>query len=618
MNVRTLRLGLATLAALALASSAWAQDQDAYLQRYGIAVDGLRNAVATLDTDAVAARENVDRAFNALLTLSRDAAGSTLVTAMERVFERARTAISNGSVDDLAVQAAVLEGGFQRLAYEAALRAAVDGDLELARLRLGRIADDIGFSESDRTAITDPSQPASALRFHLEAGVANVMATRLAVARELAASNTGAAYRALARAYGHFLLVQDSPRAEGSLNAGFVRAAGALVAGETALVVDALTEVEAGIADLGTAARERRTSVPGGGVALTEPSLLPSVDATEPVEPDEAVAESTPVEPVAGAAETTDEGEAITEARLAEILLARDEALRREQLDALLAELVPAGMPADAAPAHAERLLDAGYLSLEDVRAELGGAAARATAAAQRGDDTEAHVALAAAAEGYATWLSPVLRPSAPNLDTETVGLFDRLADTQPLRVQDTVVAAGQLEAVQTSLAGATPSAVQRGARTTTSVWAGLVRDVVTLVIGLLALVPLFLLNVAFGGGNRNWQAIGVALLLLLVPALYEGIVGLGGLLATYAGIDTLLPLSAFSVFDSAAAQTVWAATTLLAIVFAATGLVGISRQFGLLGGRRGTGRRRSATPAVARPSATTGTAGTVDWDDDL
>ncbi len=616
MNARTLRLGLAALAALTIATSAWAQDQDAYLQRYGIAVDGLRNAVATVDDDAVAARENVDRAFNALLTLSRDAAGSNLVTAMERVFERARTAISNGSVDDLAVQAAVLEGGFQRLAYEAALRAAVDGDLEVARGRLGRIADDIGFAESDRAAIVDPSQPASALRFHLEAGVADVMATRLAVARELAATNTAASYRALARAYGHFLLVQDSPRAEGSLNGGFVRAATALVAGETALVVDALTEVEAGIADLATAARERRTSVPGGGVTLTEPSLLPSVDATEPIEPG-AEGETPALEPLdtAGALEP---GEPITEARLAEILLARDEALRREQLDALLTDLDAAGMPQADAPAHAERLLDAGYLSLEEVRAEIGGAAARSTAAAHRGDDPEAHRALANVAEGYTTWLSPVLRPRSPNLDTETVGLFVRLAETHPLRVQDTAVVAGQLEAVQASLAGDAPSAVQRGARTTTSVWAGPVRDVVTLAIGLLALIPLFLLNVAFGGGNRNWQAIGVALLLLLLPALFEGIVGLGGLLATYVGIDTLLPLSAFSVFGSAAAQTVWAATTLLAIVFSATGLVGISRQFGLLGGRRGTGRRRGATPAVARPSATAGTAGTVDWDDDL
>ena len=130
-----------------MATAAWAQDQDAYLQRYGIAVDGLRNAVATVADDPITAREGIDRAFNALLTLSRDATGTTLVTAMERVFERARTAIANGSADDLAVQASVLEGGFQRLAYESALSAALSGDLTVARARLSRIASDVGLLE---------------------------------------------------------------------------------------------------------------------------------------------------------------------------------------------------------------------------------------------------------------------------------------------------------------------------------------------------------------------------------------------------------------------------------------------------------------------------------------
>lgn len=619
MNARTLRLALATLAVLVFGAVASAQDQDAYLQRYGIAVEGLRSAVATIGTDAVASRESIDRAFNALLTLSRDAAGSNLVTAMERVFERARTAIANGSADDLAVQAAVLEGGFQRLAYEAALRAAVDGDLDLARARLARVASDIGFAESDLVALADPTQPASTLRFHVEAGVADVMATRLAVARELAATNTGGSYRALARAYGHFLLVQDSPRAAGSINQGFVDAAGALVAGETATVVAVLTDVEDGIEQLGAAARERRASVPDGGAAAAPPSLLPSVDQT-PVETAEATTEQSS-EPAAAAApaeapvaEVAEDG-SITEAQLAEILLAREEVARRAQLDLLEADLGRTGMAPAPGATHAERLLDAGFATLDDVYGVVEASAARAVAAAHRGDDADAHVSLAATADVYERWLSPIVRPLAASLDTATVGLFDELAGTRLLRVQDTAVVAGQLEAVRTSLEGGSSSAIQRGARTTTSLWAGTVRDGVSLVVGLLALVPLVLLNVAFGGGNRNWQAIGVALLLLLLPVLYEGLVGLAGVLATFVNFDALLPLAAFSVFGSVAAQTVWAATTLLAVVFATSGLVGISRQFGLLGGRR-TGRSRPATGA--RPTATAGTAGTVDWDDDL
>jgi hypothetical protein len=625
MNARTLRLALAAVTAVTLAAAAWAQDQDAYLQRYGIAVDGLRNAVATVADDPITAREGIDRAFNALLTLSRDATGSTLVGAMERVFERARTAIANGSADDLAVQAAVLEGGFQRLAYESALSAALGGDLALARARLGRVAEDIGFAESDRAALADPAQPASVLRFQVETGISAVMGTRLAVARELAATNPGGAYRSLARAYGHFLLVQDSPRAVGTLNQGFVDAASALVAGEPAGVIAALEQVELDVAALGSAARERRASVPGAGVAgVAQPSLLPSVapdaegaalDAPDETPADADATEALDTEAAAGDTEPA----TITEAELTALLLAREEAARRERLDRLEADLATAGMPAATRAAHAELLLDAGFETFEAALGALESATGRVVAATHRGADADAHAALADATVAYATFAAPVVRPRDAALDIDAVGLFERLAEAHPLRVQDAVVLAGQVEAVRRATAGATPSAIQRGARTTTALWAGLPRDVLTLVIGLLALVPLFLLNVAFGGGNRHWQAIGVALLLLLVPALYEGLVGLGGVLSALAGVDALLPLAAFSIFSSAAAQTVWATTTLLAVVFATVGLVGISRQFGLLGGRRGRGGAGTASAGKAKAtSATAGTAATVDWDDEL
>ncbi len=625
MNARTLRLALAAIAAIALATAAWAQDQDAYLQRYGIAVDGLRNAVATVGDDPITAREGIDRAFNALLTLSRDATGSTLVSAMERVFERARTAIANGSADDLAVQAAVLEGGFQRLAYESALSAALAGDLPLARARLGRVASDIGFAESDRAAIADPAQPASVLRFQVETGIAAVMSTRLAVARELAATNPGGAYRSLARAYGHFLLVQDSPRAAGTINQGFVDAASALVGDDPAGVVAALERVEAEVTALGVAARERRASVPGAGVVgEAQPSLLPSV-VTEADEaavdaPDDAVAADDANDAVDATllVEAT-EPAAITEAELTALLLAREEAARRERLDRLEADLASTGMAVQAHAAHAERLLDAGYETFDAALGALDGASARVVAASHRGADADAHAALAEVATAYAAYVAPVLRPRDSALDTDTIGLLDRLADARPLRVQDAVVLSGQIEAVRQASSGAAPSAIQRGARTTTTLWSGLPRAVLTLAIGLLALVPLFLLNVAFGGGNRHWQAIGVALLLLLIPALYEGLVGLGGVLAALAGVDALLPLAAFSIFSSAAAQTVWATTTLLAVVFATVGLIGISRQFGLLGGRRGRGGTAKASAGSARAtSGTAGTAATVDWDDEL
>lgn len=629
MNARTLRLAVGAWTALVLATfvsaqAQPAQEQDAYLQRYEIAVDNLRTAVSAMPGDGVLARESVDRAFNALLTMSRDSAGSQLVMALERIFERSRTAIGNGSQDDVAVQAAVLEGGFQRLVYDAALQAAVDGDLPLARERLDRLAQVLGFTEADRLALIDPSQPASALRFHVEAGTADAIALQLGVARELASSSTGGAYRALARAYGSYLLVQDSPRTQAQLNQAFVTAANALVEGDTEAFTNGLQTLTQGVEALGTAARERRVSVPGsaaeaeptvvveGGVPLT----LPALDGEAEAGPEAAEAtEAGASEEEAAAEEAVD----LSTVDLAALYLQWQEAERRQQLDELEAELAGSGLPAASRPAHAERLLDGGYRSLAQLFDGLGAASARVVAATHAGDDAAARAAVGELRGGYERFLSPMVRAGDPSLDTASSVLFDQLLDTTPLRVQDANVLSGQVQTLIGSLAGRPEATLQAAARTVTGVWAGPLRDVVSLVVGLLALIPLFLLNVAFGGGNRHWQSIGVALFLLLLPALFEGVIGLGGVLAHYFGIDTLTPLAAYSVFSSTLAQTVWVVITLLAVTFAIVGLLGISRQFGLLGGRsRSKARGGSARGAGSGGSKATASSGTVDWDDDL
>lgn len=618
MNARTRRLALGAVLALALATAAWAQDQDAFVQRYGIAVDHLRLSVAAMPADGVTARDNVDRAFASLLTLARDAAGSNLIAGMQRVFDRARTAIANGSRDDLAVQAAVLEGAFQRLLYDAALRAAIDGDLPLARARLLRIADDVGFGPAERAAVADPSQPMATLRYLMEVGVAETVTTRLSVAQELATSDRGAAYRALAQAYGPFLLVQDSPRTVATLNQDFVRAANALVADEGDDFRAAVDDVAGAVAAMGTAARERRASVPGGGSAI---AAVPT--GTTPADPDataqppseaDADAEAAVEEPAGLAALLPVDGEGFD---LAALIFELEEAARRERLDALEAELAAAGLPMALRGAHAERLLDAGHETLASMTDAVAGHAARALAAAHAGDDEAARAAVGEAATTYAAVFAPIVRAVDPGLDTATADLLERLRLRAPLRVQDAVVLVGQVDAARGALAGEGVPWLQRNAAGTASVWSGNVRDVLTLVLGLLALIPLFLLNLAFGGGNRHWQAIGMALFLLWLPALYEGLIGLAGLLAAYAGFDALLPLAAYSAFGNVVAQAVWAALTLLAVVFAISGLAGISRQFGLLGARRKKGAPRGGEASSGRGTATDVTAKTVDWDDD-
>ncbi len=633
MNRGTLPLTRWLLIAVLTFGVAMAQQDDAYLDRYDLAIDNLQRAVAALPTDAVLAREEIDRAFSALLTLSREAAAGPLANALERVVERARTAIGNESVDDLAVQAAVLEGGFQRLVFDAALRSAAEGDVPLARARLGRLATDLGMAPADQALIADADQSVGTLRFDFEAGVADVIATRLALAQELVPGNVGGAYRALARAYGAFLLVQDSPRTSAALNQRFVDAAQALVDERGDDVVSALDAALQQVQALGEAARARQTAT-ATPAAPAVPSDLPSpvVTPTDPT-PADAPAEPAPAAPAetpAAMPEPADldallatvvdeDGEPVvlTEALLAAIRLEVEADLRQARLESLERELALAGVGAPARPGQAEALLDAGFLRLAQVGDAVAARVSEALAAAQRGDERAARRALAQAAQAYDAWLSPIVRARFTLLDVDTGSLLRALADEPGLQANDIAVAAGQVDLAFGALAGTVEPPLLSGARQTLDYWAGIPRAIVLVVLGILALIPLVLANVAFGGGNRNWQLVGVALFLLLLPALFEGLVGLSVLLETYADVTLLAILPALSPFASSVGQVVWASTVLLALIFAMIGLYGICAQFGLVG------RRRPAPAASAKATKTTRstrsgkTTESIDWDDD-
>ncbi len=638
MNRGTLPLARWLLLAALLIGVAAAQPDDAYLERYDLAIGNLQRAVAALPGDAVLAREELDGAFSALLTLSRETAAGPLAAALERVVERARTAITNASQDDLAVQAAVLEGGLQRLVFDAALRAAAEGEVAMARSRLARVGNDLGMGPADIETLADGDEPVANLRVDFEAGVAEVIETRLAVAQDLAETNVGGAYRALARAYGAFLLVQDSPRVVGSVNQRFVDAAEALVDDRSDDAVDALSEVRGHVADLGQAARARQAA------AVTEPapgpSELPDAPAEVPTEvPAEPLAEVPPTEPTEAPADAeapppdepadeaqpdpalepepaVDDDPLLDVADLAALRAEIEQELREERLARLDADLAAAGVTAEARAPLAETLLDAGFERLSEAQDGVAAPITDALAALQRGDEGAARSALANAAERYERFLSPVVRARFAQVDADTTALLRLLATEPGVRASDVTVAAGQIDTARRALAGEPEAALQTGSRETLAFWTGLPRAIVFVVIGILALIPLVLLNLAFGGGNRNWQLVGVALFLLLLPVLFEGLVGLAILIAQYTDVDWLAWLAfvpALSPFGNTVAQVVWASTSLLAVVFATRGLYGICAQFGLVGRRR----QAPAGARATRPTRTGSTTESIDWDED-
>jgi len=635
MNRRLLVIATTLVALLwggALAQeAALSQRDDSLLQRYDLAIENLEIAVASVPQDGAQARDELERALNALLTLSSNASSPSLVQAMERTFDRTRVTIDNQSRTDMAVQTGVLAGGFARLVMDSAFAAAVDGDLDLARARLLHLAVDLAFTPEAQQEL-QAAGSTSALRLAFEAGAAESIAAELREADALLDADVAAAYERLAGAYGASLLVQDSPRVSPELNRYLVTAAEALVQADAATAREALAGADDALTALAAAARSDAPAADtDAGAAGPVPTELPDLDGvatTAPAEAADADAEVTDADPAATPSAPADAGQAADaepapplaagpdlEAAVAQRLAALEEERRAETLAAIGRELTLAGVPAQVAQADAEQVLEAGYGSLAAAVGALETQAARAVAAQRTGDVTGARAALVELRSAYHAVLAPLMRSVDVEVAAGAEDLLATVTERADLSSHDVSLVAAQVGAVRRALLGGAAPAAQAFELSVDSFWSNLTRPLVMILLGVLAIVPLVLLNLAFGGSNRNWRLVGWSLFLLLVPVFYEALAAVGALLSSVVDQPWLTALAGWSMFTSTAGQVAWALLVLVALVLAIVGFYGICVQFGLIGG----GRRRDAVAAtgaaeVHRPTGNT----TLDWDEEF
>jgi hypothetical protein len=628
ITARKLAVGLA---ALLVATFAWAQQEaapeDDVLQRYLLATERLEEAAAALPGDAAAAQQSLDRAFSALLTLARGSSG-TLAESLDRVFERARTAVENRSATDLAVQTTVLRGGFQRLLYESALTAAVEGRPDLARSRLLQLARDVGLGAARLDQLEQLDQ-AGALRTVFEGGVAEQVAARLGALQEAGApANTDAAYRELSRAYADYLLVQDSGRIDPGTDERFVQAAQALVDGDSGTYLAELGALTGDLTALRDAADAGTPPEQPAGEGEGAVAELPSEPAQDETAPDRTAPETTPEEgePADTETESADEAAANADGEAAAAEPVPDdldlEALRdriASELEAereaqaladLRDEMAALGVPEAQREPLAERLHDGDVTSITGLEEELAAMASRLEARALRGDTVGARALLDEFRRRYATVAGPVIGAAQPQADAELRALLIQLDETPAVRTSDAALLSSELAALAERLRGGTTATAHQLARGAGGLWTGWIRPAVMIAIALLALLPLRLLGLAFGGGNPNWRRVGFALFLLLLPIFVEGVISAAALLAAPLGVPALAGWTVASVFASDLTQMVWAAAMLLAVLFAAGGFYGICVQFGVLG------RRRTREPARSQVKTRDDTL--VDWDDEF
>ena len=648
---------------LLLGCTAHAQQQDSVLQSYSLAVENLDEALVSLPTDGALSREALDRAAQTLRPLSRDVVSTSLIGALENTFARAATAVQNQSATDLAVQVAVLRGGFQRLVYESALRAANEGDLELARERLVALATDLGFSVTTLDTMSAAGDYAT-LIVAFDQGVARAVQHDLGAASEQLGTDRGNTYVNLAKAYGTFLTVQDSPRVAATANSTFVEAFETLTRDPTAPDLEGVAE---GTADEGTETDPAATlplllelsqTVAQFEEAATatlagESVPLPTSEATDPVTSDLVTSdpvtsdlvtsdpvtseivpldtttttqtpETAVVEPGLETSPETAElalpSVAGTDAPTDEVTLALEPTLETnpvqpEQAGALAESLSGYGLSPERRSQLAQTYRSETITSVEGAVEALYAEAGRVLVAVETGDLGAAKDYLRAYRTTYNQLLSPLVTERSATVDGATTRLTNSLLASPSLRLQDAAILVGQVDSVAATLAGNASSSTHQTLLATSLVWSGWLRTLVVLILGILAFVPLWLLNLAFGGANRNWRLIGVALFLLLLPIMFEGVSSLGALLSTATGVQALNVLSVFSIFQNTLSQVVWVVLTALAIGLASAGLYGICVQFGLLGKPPATSDTIISTHETSMQL--TGDSG-VDWDEEF
>jgi hypothetical protein len=619
--------------------------EDSVLTNYKLAVSSLNDSISTLNSDSAKSLQDLQRAENTLRPLAQQAASSSLISDMKQTFERARTAVTNHSQTDLSVQATVLKGGFERLLYESALQEVQAGHVDVAQPRLDTLFATMGLSQASRKALAESEGDLAKTQAAFELGAAGSVITNLSRARDQ--TDTGSAYKALSAAYAHFITIQDSPHLDNAATSTFVSATKALLGGDRADFESQLQTLRQQMTALATGAR----SVLGQNQAANQDQAAEAQPAQAAANPQSQAAASggaavalPAIASAPAAAPPNGQGESIsptsttspsTEAALAEASpTGASPTATPAAANPVTATSPPASTPAAATTSTAptastiqgladsalspgaqnmlaQRYQAADLSSVASAWDRLYADSARAAAALQNGNQAQAKQQLSAFRDTYQRYLEPLVNNSAS--DQQTLSLLDTLENAPSLRVTDIAALSAQVNALQMQSSGLQSTLTP----ITTSVsrfWVGLVRLVAMLMLAILAFVPLRLLNLAFGA-SRNWGFVGLALFLLLLPLIYEGLCALGALLARLTGMGSLNALATYSIFQSSLSQLIWAAVMAAAIGFAWAGFHGICVQFGLLG------KQRTPTELEAQTYKTStrqDAEAVVDWDEEL
>ena len=445
---------------------------------------------------------------------------------------------------------------------------------------------------------------ATRARAIIETQLSAIIGNALTVARSNV-GNRASAFSNLSRAANNFLIVQDSPRV-GDLNVGeFSTAITTLTSGDTPGFQQAVGILLA--QNQGFAERAR-------ALIVSAPNKKPVAAATtKPAPGKKPVSRPATPQPVAPAAPVSNTAPS--------------------SLAAIKASLMKAGIAAPKAEQLAGDLSNGGFNSLQ---AAIDGVSVKLASALSKIQDNnipDGRAAISDAKNSFDSSLRPVVEAADPELATRVSRVFEATEAAAGVRPVDVTVLLGEMDTIRNWSQGQPMSSLQAAVANVQPYWMGWVRGGAFLAVALLFAYPIYLLNLAFGGRNPYWRYIGIAMVLLFIPPLIEGLAWLGSFVAQGTGLRALDGLSSLSVLQNPLAQIGWVVILFLTVGFATVGFRGIASQFGLIrtrnqgaGGTTSVGSTgfatRNSTPPERSPMNTqqvnTAERTIVEWDEEF
>jgi len=595
-------------------------------QLYDQLAPKLEAARTELKQDPAASLQAIDDALN-IFRNGAEGIPEALSEGVVQALNNARIAVSRKSAADLESQLWVVRGSLGKMLYEAMFQAAYEGKTDEALALLDRLVE-ITARTPDLKQKAIPLIKAGdvdRLRTLFERAYAEAIYKTLELARKR--DKVASSFALTAKAYGLYLVVQDSPRID-NVAKDFIDALAALQQGDR----DTFNQKTAAL----MAAAQKFFHAAGGPAVAAQPTTpaieTPAASEQPSVAPaEQPAAAPAPAPAPATPATTAPEAAPAATPKPAQTTPAPSKPAPKvkagalinplEQLEEDLTFLIGDKKKVEKV---ANLLAQSGIYSYTDWHNSLlmtRGLVATAIPYTATGNPDEAKKYLSYARSRYIYEVSPLVLAISPKTDSTILELFDMLIEGVGLRTSDVNMVINQLMAAEQTVLGekffaGKPFKIAWAIERATF---GLPRAIFFIIVGVLALFPIYLIYLAFGGRNLYWRLLGLAFFFLLLPALLEAVAYFGDILGTYGGVPSLHHLSAASIMQNILAQMAWSLLIFLVVVFASWGLRGIAIQFGLIQDRRqpattmqtGVGSTDEVNPTLTSETI-------VEWDEEF